>query len=56
MVFGVVSSKGEEHHDFSIFPQGLRVDADGDACIETLQTIVVKPSWIDSLANRERPY
>ncbi|KAM3184935.1 hypothetical protein ACTXT7_007407 [Hymenolepis weldensis] len=32
------------------------VNADADAYAETLQTIVVKPPWIDSLANGERPY
>ncbi|KAM3173120.1 hypothetical protein ACTXT7_013118 [Hymenolepis weldensis] len=41
-------------------PQGLRVDAgadaDGDACVETLQTIVVKPPWIDCVANGGRSY
>ncbi|KAM3185161.1 hypothetical protein ACTXT7_006906 [Hymenolepis weldensis] len=29
---------------------GLRVNADADADAETLQTIVVKPPWIDSVA------
>ncbi|KAM3177496.1 hypothetical protein ACTXT7_004423 [Hymenolepis weldensis] len=42
IVFGVVSSEGEAHEDFSIFPQDLRVDADGDAYVETLQTICVR--------------
>ncbi|KAM3188208.1 hypothetical protein ACTXT7_000706 [Hymenolepis weldensis] len=33
---------------------GHRVNA--DAHVETLQIIVVKPPWIDSVANRGRPY
>ncbi|KAM3177488.1 hypothetical protein ACTXT7_004465 [Hymenolepis weldensis] len=55
MVFGVVSSEGGPHHNSSICPQGLRVnadvdavvdvdaDADADAYVETLQIIVVEP-------------
>ncbi|KAM3173692.1 hypothetical protein ACTXT7_012046 [Hymenolepis weldensis] len=35
--------------------QGPRVNADADAYVETLQTIV-KPLWIDSVANGGRPY
>ncbi|KAM3183734.1 hypothetical protein ACTXT7_009791 [Hymenolepis weldensis] len=34
---------------------GLRVNADADAYVKTLQTIVVKPPWIDSVANGGRP-
>ncbi|KAM3171270.1 hypothetical protein ACTXT7_016956 [Hymenolepis weldensis] len=30
-------------------------NADADAYVETLQTIVVKPPWIDSVANGGRP-
>ncbi|KAM3186550.1 hypothetical protein ACTXT7_004121 [Hymenolepis weldensis] len=31
--------------------KGLRVNANADAYVETLQTIVVKLPWIDSVAN-----
>ncbi|KAM3177455.1 hypothetical protein ACTXT7_004484 [Hymenolepis weldensis] len=31
--------------------KGHRVSAVADAHVETLQTIAVKPSWIDSVAN-----
>ncbi|KAM3180249.1 hypothetical protein ACTXT7_016654 [Hymenolepis weldensis] len=34
----------------------FRVNAGADAYVETLQTIVVKPSWIDCVANGGRPY
>ncbi|KAM3184378.1 hypothetical protein ACTXT7_008479 [Hymenolepis weldensis] len=30
-----------------LFPQGLRVNADADAYVETLQTTDVKQSWVD---------
>ncbi|KAM3186988.1 hypothetical protein ACTXT7_003223 [Hymenolepis weldensis] len=36
------------------FPQGLRVNADVDAYVETLQTVVVRPPWVDSMPNRGR--
>ncbi|KAM3174868.1 hypothetical protein ACTXT7_009659 [Hymenolepis weldensis] len=45
MVFGFVSSEGGAHHDSSIFPQGLRVDANADAYVETLQIIVFR-CWL----------
>ncbi|KAM3180421.1 hypothetical protein ACTXT7_016316 [Hymenolepis weldensis] len=52
LVFGVVVVSGEGHiMTPGLFPQGLRVDANADAYVETLQTTVVKSSWIDSLAN-----
>ncbi|KAM3175390.1 hypothetical protein ACTXT7_008630 [Hymenolepis weldensis] len=52
-VFGVSS----EVHIMTpqLFPQSLRVNVDADACVETLQTIVVKPPWTDSVANGRRP-
>ncbi|KAM3173558.1 hypothetical protein ACTXT7_012275 [Hymenolepis weldensis] len=34
---------------------GLRVNEDVNAYVEILQTIVVKPPWIDSVANGGRP-
>ncbi|KAM3170938.1 hypothetical protein ACTXT7_017609 [Hymenolepis weldensis] len=37
-------------------PTSLRVNADAEVYVETLQTIVVKPPWIDSVANGGRPY
>ncbi|KAM3181028.1 hypothetical protein ACTXT7_015151 [Hymenolepis weldensis] len=37
------------------FPHGLRVNASADAYMETLQTVVAKPSWRDSVANGRRP-
>ncbi|KAM3177740.1 hypothetical protein ACTXT7_003953 [Hymenolepis weldensis] len=46
MIFGVV--KGGEGWS-------LRVNADADAYVEILQTIVVKPPWIESVANGGRP-
>ncbi|KAM3185683.1 hypothetical protein ACTXT7_005853 [Hymenolepis weldensis] len=52
IVFGIVSSEGGAHHDSSIFFHGdLRVNANTDAYVETLQTIVIKPPWIDGVAN-----
>ncbi|KAM3176057.1 hypothetical protein ACTXT7_007287 [Hymenolepis weldensis] len=33
------------------FPQGLTVNTHADVYVETLQTITVKPPWIDSVAN-----
>ncbi|KAM3179540.1 hypothetical protein ACTXT7_000429 [Hymenolepis weldensis] len=45
---------GYKVHTF--FGESLRVNADADACEETLQTIVVKPPWIDSVANGGGPY
>ncbi|KAM3170943.1 hypothetical protein ACTXT7_017601 [Hymenolepis weldensis] len=36
-------------------PQGLRVNADVEAYVETLQATVVKPPWIDSVVNGGRP-
>ncbi|KAM3188435.1 hypothetical protein ACTXT7_000261 [Hymenolepis weldensis] len=58
MVFDIVSNERGIHHDFSIFQQGLRVNAaaDADAYVETLQTIVVKSPRIDNVANGGRPY
>ncbi|KAM3186045.1 hypothetical protein ACTXT7_005183 [Hymenolepis weldensis] len=47
MVFGVVRIK-ELIVTPPCFPQGFRVNADADAYVETLQTILVKPPWIDS--------
>ncbi|KAM3179802.1 hypothetical protein ACTXT7_017565 [Hymenolepis weldensis] len=38
------------------FPKDLRANADVDAYVETLQIVVVKPPWIDSVANEGRPY
>ncbi|KAM3174757.1 hypothetical protein ACTXT7_009887 [Hymenolepis weldensis] len=37
-------------------PQGLGVNTDANAYVETLQTIVVKPPWIDSVANKIWPH
>ncbi|KAM3186664.1 hypothetical protein ACTXT7_003870 [Hymenolepis weldensis] len=37
------------------FPLDLRANAGADAYVETLQTIV-KPPWIDRVANGGRPY
>ncbi|KAM3187090.1 hypothetical protein ACTXT7_003000 [Hymenolepis weldensis] len=56
MVFGVVM--GSEGHIMTpqFPPQGLRVNADADAHVETLQTTVVKPPLIDSVANGGKPY
>ncbi|KAM3172464.1 hypothetical protein ACTXT7_014469 [Hymenolepis weldensis] len=34
----------------------ITVNADADACAETLQTIVLKPPWIDSVVNGGGPY
>ncbi|KAM3171500.1 hypothetical protein ACTXT7_016503 [Hymenolepis weldensis] len=49
--------RGREHTmSPQFFLQGLRVNADADAYVETLQTIVVKSSWIDSAANGGRPH
>ncbi|KAM3180635.1 hypothetical protein ACTXT7_015907 [Hymenolepis weldensis] len=46
----------EEHIlTLALFPQGLRVNGDVDTYVETLQTIVVKPPWIESAANGGRP-
>ncbi|KAM3182254.1 hypothetical protein ACTXT7_012772 [Hymenolepis weldensis] len=51
MVFGVVVVSTEGHiMTPQFFPQSLRVSANADAHVETLQTIV-KPPWIDSVAN-----
>ncbi|KAM3182893.1 hypothetical protein ACTXT7_011432 [Hymenolepis weldensis] len=36
-------------------PTGPSVNADTDAYVETFRSIV-KPPWIDSVANRGRPY
>ncbi|KAM3186945.1 hypothetical protein ACTXT7_003286 [Hymenolepis weldensis] len=44
MVFGAVRTP-------HLLPQGLRVNADADVHVETLQTIVVKPLWIDSIVS-----
>ncbi|KAM3176011.1 hypothetical protein ACTXT7_007341 [Hymenolepis weldensis] len=46
----------EEQECPSFFFDGLRVNADADAYVVTLQAIVVKPLWIDSVANGARPY
>ncbi|KAM3187042.1 hypothetical protein ACTXT7_003072 [Hymenolepis weldensis] len=46
---GVISREGPIMTP-QFLPQGLRVSADADACMETLQTIV-KPPRIDSVAN-----
>ncbi|KAM3174537.1 hypothetical protein ACTXT7_010324 [Hymenolepis weldensis] len=35
--------------------EGLRVNADADAYVETPQTIATKPLWIDSVANGGGP-
>ncbi|KAM3184515.1 hypothetical protein ACTXT7_008217 [Hymenolepis weldensis] len=40
----------------TFFGDGLRVNADADAYVETLQTVAVKSPRIDSAANRGRPY
>ncbi|KAM3178509.1 hypothetical protein ACTXT7_002389 [Hymenolepis weldensis] len=56
MVFGVVKeSEGGHTMAPPFFPQGLKVNADADDYAETLQTIVAKPPWIDSVANGGRP-
>ncbi|KAM3171007.1 hypothetical protein ACTXT7_017471 [Hymenolepis weldensis] len=56
MVIGVV--KGNAGHIMAppFFPRGLRIntDADADAYVGTLQTIAVKPPWIESVANGGR--
>ncbi|KAM3185089.1 hypothetical protein ACTXT7_007091 [Hymenolepis weldensis] len=54
IVFGIVIREGDIITPH-FFPQGLKVSADADAYLETLQTIVVKPPWIDSVANGGRP-
>ncbi|KAM3176032.1 hypothetical protein ACTXT7_007300 [Hymenolepis weldensis] len=36
-------------------PQGLRVNADAVAHVETIQTFVGKPSWIDNVASGGKP-
>ncbi|KAM3177930.1 hypothetical protein ACTXT7_003572 [Hymenolepis weldensis] len=48
MISGVVSIEG--HYDSSIFFHGA------DAYAKILQTIVVKPLWIDNVANGGRPF
>ncbi|KAM3185466.1 hypothetical protein ACTXT7_006273 [Hymenolepis weldensis] len=55
MLFDIVVKASEGHLMTSpLFPQGLRVNADTDAHVETLPIIVVKPPWIDSVDNGER--
>ncbi|KAM3183956.1 hypothetical protein ACTXT7_009325 [Hymenolepis weldensis] len=39
-----------------VHEMGLGVNADTDAYVETLRTIVVNPPWIDSVASEGRPY
>ncbi|KAM3175288.1 hypothetical protein ACTXT7_008820 [Hymenolepis weldensis] len=57
MLFGVMKgSEGGAHNHSPIFPQDFRINTDADAYVETLQTIVVKPPWIDSAANGGRSY
>ncbi|KAM3170956.1 hypothetical protein ACTXT7_017575 [Hymenolepis weldensis] len=34
-----------------VFGVDLRVNADADTYVETLQTIIVKPPWMDSVVN-----
>ncbi|KAM3175448.1 hypothetical protein ACTXT7_008503 [Hymenolepis weldensis] len=64
-----VSTNGDgvrERHVMTptFIPQEPRVNADADAdadadrdtYVETLQTIVVEPHWIDSIVNEGRPY
>ncbi|KAM3185136.1 hypothetical protein ACTXT7_006979 [Hymenolepis weldensis] len=41
---------------FFVSTTSLRVDADGDANVETLQAIIVEPLWIDCVGNGGRPY
>ncbi|KAM3182913.1 hypothetical protein ACTXT7_011397 [Hymenolepis weldensis] len=52
MLFGVVRREG---HIVTppFFPQGLRVNADTDAYVKALQTIV-KPPWIDTVVNGKK--
>ncbi|KAM3179735.1 hypothetical protein ACTXT7_000018 [Hymenolepis weldensis] len=42
-------------HKVSSNSDGLRVNTDADAYVETLQTIVVKPLWVDGVVNG-RPF
>ncbi|VUZ43504.1 unnamed protein product [Hymenolepis diminuta] len=65
MVIGVVKGQAvREEHTMTLpfCPHGLRAneeadaDADAGAYVETLQIIVDKPSWIDSIANGGRAY
>ncbi|KAM3173133.1 hypothetical protein ACTXT7_013087 [Hymenolepis weldensis] len=39
----------------TVFGVGLRVNGDADFCVETLQTILVKQPWIDSVASGGKP-
>ncbi|KAM3181725.1 hypothetical protein ACTXT7_013805 [Hymenolepis weldensis] len=56
----IVSPPGSESGGFlsSLWNWGNRVNAyaDADAHVGTFQTIVVKPSWVESIANGGRPY
>ncbi|KAM3177024.1 hypothetical protein ACTXT7_005328 [Hymenolepis weldensis] len=55
MAIGVIRSE-ENIMTPQFLPQGLTANADADACVKTLPTIVVKPPWIDSVANGGRPH
>ncbi|KAM3187693.1 hypothetical protein ACTXT7_001806 [Hymenolepis weldensis] len=58
MIFGVVVVVvRSEGHIITppFFPQGLRVNADAGANVETFQTTVAKLPRIDSIANGGRP-
>ncbi|KAM3182946.1 hypothetical protein ACTXT7_011316 [Hymenolepis weldensis] len=55
MVFGVVKSSEGHVMTPQSFPLGLRVNADADAYVKTLQ-IIIKLPWILSAANGGRPY
>ncbi|VDL64595.1 unnamed protein product [Hymenolepis diminuta] len=47
-------SEGGAHYDSSTFPQDLKDNIDVNAYVETHQIIVVKPPWIDGVANGGR--
>ncbi|KAM3187020.1 hypothetical protein ACTXT7_003108 [Hymenolepis weldensis] len=45
----------KHEHEVSSNSDGPRVNASADANMETPQTVVVTPPWIDSLGNGGRP-
>ncbi|KAM3171004.1 hypothetical protein ACTXT7_017476 [Hymenolepis weldensis] len=56
VVFGVVKSNEGHITTPPFLSQGLRVNADAGAYVETLLTAVVKPPWINSIANGGRSH
>ncbi|KAM3184374.1 hypothetical protein ACTXT7_008475 [Hymenolepis weldensis] len=55
MIFGVVEDSKGQIMTTPFLPQGLRVNADAGAYVETLQTTAVGLYWIDSAVNEGRP-